>query len=258
MLICLVTGLVSGASARDAVPAPPVLPGNPYTSIVERNLFGLKPPSAITGPEKPPPPLPKIIVDGINSILGRRQVLMKITQPPNQVASYVLSEGERVDEIEVLEINEKAASVKFKNHGTEQVIRISTNAAPASTPPGLPRPGVPPPMVGGGAPLPQITTTIPRRSMRPSSALPTTLPPAISPQPTAETPQLAAPQTVAPPAPPAPVQEIDPGMQTIMMELERERLKGQGDPIHMLIPPTELTPQESMPPMVQQPELTPQ
>jgi len=241
-LVCLAAGLVSSASARAAAPTSPVWLGNPYTNIVERNLFGLKPPSPPKDPnEKPAPPLPKIIVDGITSILGRRQVLMKIAQPPNQVASYVLSEGERVDEIEVIEVNEKAASVKFKNHGTEQVIGISTNTVAASMPPGLPQPGVPPPMVKG-MPPPSATTIPPRSLRRPPSALPLPMPTAEAPQP-----QLAAPQTVAPPTPPVPVQEIDPGTQTIMMELERERLKGQGDPIHALIPPTELTPQEDIP-----------
>src|SRR6267378_902744 len=92
---------------------------NPYQGIVDRNVFALKPP-----PPPPPPPAvdntkptgPKIILTGITTILGKR-ALMKATLPrqnepgkppePAKEESFMLKEGERQGEIEVLEINDK-------------------------------------------------------------------------------------------------------------------------------------------------------
>jgi len=129
--------------------------GNPYAdTIVGRNVFSLKTPPPPPNPEdlikKEPPP--KILLQGLTTILGRRQVLFKVqaTAKPGQPAkeeSYVLTEGERQGEIEVLEIDENAGVVKFNNHGTVEPLNMKDHVAkaPAGAPPPtvLPQPGRP-------------------------------------------------------------------------------------------------------------------
>jgi hypothetical protein len=124
--ICLAGGLAlcAGARAAGALPA-----GNPYEAIILRNVFGLNPPptNAPTNPEDAL--LPKITPNGIMSIFGQLQVLFKVAPKPGvkdaKEESYVLSEGQAQDEIEVVRIDEKAASVTFNNHGTVQELPLA-------------------------------------------------------------------------------------------------------------------------------------
>jgi hypothetical protein len=145
------------------------LPGNPYAPIVSRNIFGLLP------PEAPPDPaleaaksLPKITPTGIMGVFGNWQVLFKVAaaatakpgQPgqPGQPAKddfYILSQGQRQDDIEVLKIDEKKGIVTFDNHGTTQELPLAaasgTGGGPAgpSSPGGM-KPGMAPGGPGGG------------------------------------------------------------------------------------------------------------
>ena len=126
IVICLASGLVLNAGARaDDV----VLPNNPYAPIVVRNVFGLNPPQPVDT-NATQADLPKITPNGIMSIFGQLQVLFKIagTAKPGQPAkdeSYILSEGQRQDEIEVIQIDEKASLVTFNNHGTVQELPLA-------------------------------------------------------------------------------------------------------------------------------------
>jgi hypothetical protein len=159
---------------------------NPYQAIVGRNVFSLKPPPPPPNPEdlikKVPPPTIKL--QGLQTILGRRQVLFKVPpKPPGQPKEefFVMNEGERQGEIEVVEINMQAEAVKFKNHGQEQLLNMKDDAdkpVVAAPPPGLPPgvipgalPGVPPPTAAFNPSAPgAITTiggsTIPQRTLR--------------------------------------------------------------------------------------------
>src|SRR5205809_7292897 len=61
--------------------------GNPYQAIVGRNVFSFKPPPPPPPPEDPhnknPPPTIKL--QGVQTILGRRQLLLKVpAKPPGQ------------------------------------------------------------------------------------------------------------------------------------------------------------------------------
>jgi hypothetical protein len=127
----------------------------PYAGIAERNVFALLPPPK---PEeinlKPVEPPPKITANGIMSIFGQLQALFKVAVPakagppglPGQPAqagqpahdqSYMLSEGQSQDDIEVVKIDEAAASITFKNHGVEQVIPLTpTQGAGGASGPG--------------------------------------------------------------------------------------------------------------------------
>lgn len=139
---------------------------NPYSGIVERNSFGLKPPVNPADLVKPPPPVvADIKLQGITTILGRKQVLMKVrvpTKPPEPARdeSLVLLEGQREGEVEVLEINPEDGTVKISNGGTILALNMQDHAdkpLPGATPPGPA--GAPP---SGGVQLPSPSpATIP-------------------------------------------------------------------------------------------------
>ncbi|HZL41688.1 MAG TPA: hypothetical protein VFD66_00240 [Verrucomicrobiae bacterium] len=119
------------------------VPGNPYQGIVDRNLFNLKPMPRIEDPVNPAGPPPKITLTGFTTILGDKRVLFKIqlpAKPPNPTKdqSFIMTEGQRDDDIEVLQIDEKAGVAKFNNHGTIQTLDLATD--------GTKPPNVPPPI----------------------------------------------------------------------------------------------------------------
>src|SRR5712672_2533613 len=67
--------------------------GNPYSTITERNVFALVPiPVVVPGSDTPPPdPPPKITINGMMTIFGKPQVLLKFTPKalPGQPAKEV-------------------------------------------------------------------------------------------------------------------------------------------------------------------------
>lgn len=228
--------------------------GNPYRAIVGRNVFSLKPPPPPPNPEdlvKRDPP-PKIRLQGLTTILGRRQVLFKTqsSAKPGQPAkdeSFVLSEGERQGEIEVLAIDENAGTIKFKNHGIEETLNMKDDAdkpvlgaapPPVTAPPGAvprPVPGVPQPAgaVNPVMPTPGSVTTIggvpgsiPQRTIR--GASPVTGAAAAG----FNSPVGAKEQS--------PSVVLTPDEQVLIMEVQRERNKN--NPNYPPLPPTPLTP----------------
>ena len=150
ILICLACGLALNAilHAKDMTPIERMnavrhaknktLTDNPYISVVTRNVFGLNPSLPITQDVTPQ----KITPNGIMNIFGTRQVLFKVTRPgqPSKEQSYILSEGQRQDDIEVTHIDEQAGVVTFNNRGVIQEIPLTkspdiTTIAPAPAPP---------------------------------------------------------------------------------------------------------------------------
>jgi hypothetical protein len=177
MLVCLAGSLVlcTTATARVAAAA-----GNPYQGIVERNVFGLKAPPPPPDPEANKAPLPKITLTGIVTLGGAKRALLKVPpgppkpgEPAKTEQGFILSVGERQGEIEVLEIDEKAGSVKVNYAGTVTNLTFDKDGVKTASAPGaVPPPGMPPPMkavmavpgpMGGAGMAP---TPFPMRSVR--------------------------------------------------------------------------------------------
>ncbi len=124
-----------------------VSPGNPYASIVKRNVFALNPiPPPAPSDANPGPPPPKITLTGITTIFGPPEALFRVAgvkrqgQPPKD-ESYIFTEGEMQDDVEVTAIDTNAYKVTFNNHGVVQEIPLvdgtaSTGPAPTPTFPG--------------------------------------------------------------------------------------------------------------------------
>lgn len=154
--ICVLSVLLlcAGGNATGADSA------NPYQGIVDRNVFGLKPPPTLPRPEDNKPPAPKITLTGITTILGNKRALMNVAMPakppePAKQKSFILAEGQRDGEIEVLEIDETSGTVKVDDFGTVMVLDINKDGAKLPVSPVAPAPIAPPPgPVGYRPPVP--------------------------------------------------------------------------------------------------------
>jgi hypothetical protein len=158
----LLTGVVafvgtSGVVAADTKP-------NPYDPIVERNPFGLKPPPPPPDPStNAPPPVPtptaQVEVTGITSILSSKRVLLEVIPAPGKpMLKPILSEGERIESVEVMAINVEKNEVTIKNGNivTNLTFKVAKSTGPTAAPP---IPGVvPPPAVPTPMPAPVQTS----------------------------------------------------------------------------------------------------
>src|ERR1051326_471789 len=135
---------------------------NPYQGIVERNVFGLKPPPPAQKPEPYKPPAPKVTLNGITTILGKPRAFMSMQMPakppePSKPQTFMLQPGQRDGDVEVLEINEKldGGTVKVSTFGTVQTLTMDKDGAKLPVGAPVPTPGMPPvafaPQPGGVA-----------------------------------------------------------------------------------------------------------
>jgi len=176
---------------------------NPYQGIVDRNVFGLKPPPAPPRPEDNKPPPPKITLTGITTILGNKRALMNVAMPPKppdpaKQKSFILAEGQRDGDIEVLEIDETSGTVKVDDFGTVMVLDINKDGAKLPATPLAPAPVAPPGAAGYRPPGPNAYAptgdgnagglrTIPTRQLRlPPSGVPPAPVPSIPGAPAAQ------------------------------------------------------------------------
>ena len=150
MLFCVAGSIALVMAARAAKsssepssdkPADTLSLDNPYGAIVERNIFDLHdPPPPKLEADQPKGPPPNIKLNGITTIFGMKQALISLTKPgaagkPPTTIYLTLSEGQRKDDVEVLEINPKARTTKIKNEDVESLLNIETNRAVAGGPP---------------------------------------------------------------------------------------------------------------------------
>lgn len=122
-----------------------------YGQIPARNLFGLHDP-VIPQVDPPPRVLPKVALTGIWTMGGKLAVVKvqnspKAGEQPGEL-SLILGEGQRESGIEILQINEKAGTIRVNNSGTEMTIGFDKDAGKvASTPPPGPGPTTAPPNI---------------------------------------------------------------------------------------------------------------
>ena len=156
--ICACTCSAALLAAESRAIAPDNSPPQ-YQSITERNVFGLRPPPAQPSPTNPPAQLPRITLTGITTVLGNKRALMKVLPfglKPGETAkelSLILTEGQRESEVEVLQIDEKAGSVKVNNSGTVMTLTFEKDGAklPASSVPGMSNAPSPLPVAGAAS-----------------------------------------------------------------------------------------------------------
>ena len=171
--LSLTSLLVIGAVAAHVVRAD--VPSNPYRqTIVDRNVFGLKSPPPPPPLESPKPPPSKLILVGIVNIFGTKKAVIKSAEPPKPAAPgqppvaedpYVLTENQSKQGIEVLEIDEKAGSVKVDNNGQPETLTFDKTKLPSG--PAVPAPGVAPASAPGGIPRPGFPAGFPMRAGMP-------------------------------------------------------------------------------------------
>ncbi len=148
MLLCVVGVWVlwptANGAARDAA-------GSPYQPIIARNVFGLRSPPPPPSPEANKPPPPKIFLQGITTFGGVKRALLKTQMPPKPGEkptgdqSFILAEGQRDGDIEVLEIKAdgEASYVKVNDFGTITNLTFENNGIKGA-PGAVPVPGRPP------------------------------------------------------------------------------------------------------------------
>jgi len=260
MWICAATVLVLCAGVASA--------DSRYAPIVERNVFGLKPipPPGPPGEEKAPPS--NITLTGIITLGGKRALM---TTPPSggkPGASaipqyYILREGERQGDIEVVSIDEVNFVVKVKNAGQEQSLNFKDNGAklPAGTPVPPPMPGAPggmpgqpgfnPGAVARPMPLPGGATTpaggappmpnFERNVRLPSAGNPTAMGDQVNPAfnqsgAAGITPRIGVPGGAPSGAKWPPESNLSLDEQRAMIELMRQKYQQEGNPAANLLP----------------------
>ena len=105
---------------------------NPYKVIYVRNIFSLRPPTPVQKPEPPAAPPPNIILTGITTILGEKRAFLEITPPPKpplpaKPQSCSLTEGQQSDNVQVVEIDPKAETVKVSISGMVTTLTFEKN-----------------------------------------------------------------------------------------------------------------------------------
>ncbi len=247
---CLMASVVRGNDSSSAA--------NPYVAIPARNIFNLVPiptndPMADV---KPPDPPAKITPNGIMSLFGTPQVLFKVATPPKpgqppQDQSYCLSEGDRQDGIEVVQIDQVARVITFDNHGIVQKIPLvaageTGDGGSGGSPAGGGSPGLGGPGQfyhrgggGGGFSSQPGSPTSSDYSASASSANDNAnngSSPDVSPT-SVEGAQAKLNAIINDP------NHLTPEAQVLLMEANRQQLQAAGDPTAVLIPPTEITDQ---------------
>jgi hypothetical protein len=141
MLLTLAAGLVLGTAAgQTEADVPNAAGSHPSGSIMVRNVFHLNPPTTATQ-EQTNPAVPRFFLAGIVTMTGKKALLKAVLQPrrgePAKEECYMLAEGERKGDLEVLKIDEKAGTVEVTWAGTAIPLNFKDNAvkAAAVTPP---------------------------------------------------------------------------------------------------------------------------
>jgi len=98
-----------------------------FGSILLKNAFRLSPPKPEPIPVQIKMVIPKVILQGLTTLLDARHALLKIQSASSSGAievCCVLAEGQARDGVEVLQIEMKSCRVLLKNQGTHQLLSL--------------------------------------------------------------------------------------------------------------------------------------
>jgi hypothetical protein len=114
---------------------------NPYRAIVERNVFGLESPILPATNQPVKVELPPITLTGVTTILGKKQALITVAPPAIKTLQYyILGEGDRDDDIGVVEIDMKAGTVQLDYDGLRITLTLTKLHPVSSSLSNSPRP----------------------------------------------------------------------------------------------------------------------
>ena len=101
----------SGAADSFGRMALPVSSALQYRTIVNRNIFGLKPPAPV-----PPAvePSGNLFLTGLADLASNRQAFFMVEEPGKASAGFVLCEGEQNEWLEVLSVDIENSAVKVR------------------------------------------------------------------------------------------------------------------------------------------------
>jgi hypothetical protein len=118
-------------------------PERDYRVIVDRNIFGLKPPPPpATNVVVQPQPKEEYFLTGLSSIGGIRAYFMSKASPTKKEPEYYsLGVDDKKDGLEVVSIDLASQSVKVRNSGIESVMTFASHGI--KPPAGAPAPGMP-------------------------------------------------------------------------------------------------------------------
>jgi hypothetical protein len=110
--------------------------GNPYSVIVERNIFHLSPPPPPPEPEKPKIELAAIKITGFVNIGNQKKVLFIAlpTKAKKDSTYFSLSEGEKSGILELVRIHPSEDGVDIINDGTPVTLTVKDDSLLPSTP----------------------------------------------------------------------------------------------------------------------------
>lgn len=128
-----VAGSAALAAGNDTVKAEikEIAPHGPYHLISGRNVFDLHEPKEVIPPTSTVA-LPKVYLTGITTLLGRKQAYFVVQlpavpgKPPGSDKYFTLAEGQRLEMLEVLQIDPKAKLVTINNSGNVSTITFET------------------------------------------------------------------------------------------------------------------------------------
>jgi len=152
---------------------------NPYQSIIDRNAFGLKPPPSPPTNVVEAAPLLQVKLTGVSSLGGEPKAFFQMTEPgPGKLPKWPpgLTKGEKLDGIEVLDIDVDKAEVRIKNGTIETTLNFEKDgikSAPGAAAP--PRTAMVPPLT-----LPAVRPGVPGMGIPGMAGIQTNLNPAIA------------------------------------------------------------------------------
>lgn len=97
---------------------------NPYVSVIQRNVFGLREPAP--APPQPPAPIatdaPELVLTGVVDFRLTKWALLTIADRGKPARHYTLRVGEKADDLELLAIDAESGIVRLLKGTTEIVL----------------------------------------------------------------------------------------------------------------------------------------